>query len=171
MAEQSSADALYKLGKHYEKQKDYQTAIDRFCRSYDIEPDASTANDISVCYWELKDMESSAFWIQEALKLDEYIAAAHYNYAVHLEYEDAYENVESITDHLFVAAKLDPSCLKADIEFFKQYLSEKTIQKLTKKSSKATLPLLLFASLLGAGVANSARDTKMVVNKASNITM
>jgi hypothetical protein len=103
----------------------------------------------------------AASYLRAALYSDPELPAAHYNLAIACE-ALGYENAD-IAKHLVRAVELDPSFLEdgmvidyLDLDYFT--LEEVRRMRAAKRSKKSVLPFLLVGTLLGAGIANKARE-------------
>ena len=79
--DKKNAAAYNRLGILYAKQKEFKDAIDCFEIASSIEPSASSLHNLGLIYYETENYEKAAIAFDQALKLDEEMAARHIAYA------------------------------------------------------------------------------------------
>jgi tetratricopeptide (TPR) repeat protein len=172
MAEKSNPDTLAELGFHYFRLGEYQVALDRYYRAYqlltydgeDYDPaEATLFNNISACCFQLGNYALARCYAISASDIDPEFAAPYYNYALAC-HEDPDHTVDRTGNAacLLRAIELDPAFAGKSLSI--KLLSPEAIRKAKafalRSKKKSILPYLFVGTLLGAGVANKARAKK-----------
>lgn len=79
--DEKNAAAYNRLGILYAKQKEYRDAIDCFQIASSIDPTQSSLHNLGLIYYETENYEKAAIAFEQALKLEEGLAARHVAYA------------------------------------------------------------------------------------------
>lgn len=104
--DEKNAAAYNRLGILYAKQKEFKDAIDCFEIACSIEPTASSLHNLGLIFYETENYQKSVTAFDEALKLDEEMAARHIALAKALE---KLGNEKRMLAELERAAELEPT--------------------------------------------------------------
>ena len=104
--DEKNAAAYNRLGILYAKQKEFKDAIDCFEIACSIEPTASSLHNLGLIFYETENYHKSVTAFDEALKLDEEMAARHIALAKALE---KLGNEKRVLSELERAAELEPT--------------------------------------------------------------
>ncbi len=104
--DEKNAAAYNRLGILYAKQKEFKDAIDCFEIACSIEPTASSLHNLGLIFYETENYQKSVTAFDEALKLDEEMAARHIALAKALE---KLGNDKRMIAELERAAELEPT--------------------------------------------------------------
>ena len=104
--DEKNAAAYNRLGILYAKQKEFKDAIDCFEIACSIEPTASSLHNLGLIFYETENYQKSVTAFDEALKLDDEMAARHIALAKAL---DKTGNEKRMISELERAAELEPT--------------------------------------------------------------
>lgn len=104
--DKKNAAAYNRLGILYAKQKEFKDAIDCFEIACSIEASPSSLHNLGLIYYETENYDKSATAFEEAIKLEDNMAARHIALAKALEHLG---NEKLMMEHLITAAELEPS--------------------------------------------------------------
>ncbi len=104
--DEKNAAAYNRLGILYAKQKEFRDAIDCFEIACSIEPTASSLHNLGLIFYETENYEKSVIAFDEALKLDDQMAARHIALAKALE---KLGNKKRMVQELEKAVELEPT--------------------------------------------------------------
>lgn len=104
--DEKNAAAYNRLGILYAKQKEYKDAIDCFEIASSIEVSPSSLHNLGLIFYETENFEKAATAFEEALKLEDDLAARHIILAKSLEHTG---NSKLMIEHLEKAAELEPN--------------------------------------------------------------
>lgn len=101
-----NAVAYNRLGILYAKQKEFRDAIDCFEIASSIEPTASSLHNLGLIYYETENYEKAGVAFEQALKLEDKLAARHVAYA---KVQEKLGNDKLMFQELEKAADMEPS--------------------------------------------------------------
>src|SRR5579884_742577 len=101
-----NAVAYNRLGILYAKQKEFRDAIDCFEIASSIEPTPSSLHNLGLIYYETENYEKAAVAFEQALKLENDLAARHVAYA---KVQEKLGNDKLMFQELETAAELEPN--------------------------------------------------------------
>ena len=133
--DQRNAAAYNRLGILYAKQKEYKDAIDCFEIASSIESTPSSLHNRGLIYYETENYEKAAIAFEQALKLEDELAARHIAYA---KVQEQLGNDKLMIQELERAAELEPNketyqlLHKAYLDKEKQLEADQVEQKLKK---------------------------------------
>lgn len=104
--DQKNAAAYNRLGILYAKQKEYKDAIDCFEIASSIDPSASSLHNLGLIYYETENYEKAALAFDQALKMEDDLAARHIAYA---KVQEKLGNDKLMILELEKAAELEPN--------------------------------------------------------------
>lgn len=104
--DERNAAAYNRLGILYAKQKEYRDAIDCFEIASSIEATPSSLHNLGLIYYETENYEKAAIAFQQALKLDDQLAARHVAYA---KVQEKLGNERVMFSELEHAVELEPN--------------------------------------------------------------
>ena len=104
--DQKNAAAYNRLGILYAKQKDYRDAIDCFQIASSIESTSSSLHNLGLIHYETENYPKAALAFEEALKLEDNLAARHIAYA---KVQEKLGNAKLMFQELEKAAELEPN--------------------------------------------------------------
>ncbi len=104
--DERNAAAYNRLGILYAKQKEYRDAIDCFEIASSIEATPSALHNLGLIYYETENYEKAAVAFQEALKLDDQLAARHVAFA---KVQEKLGNFQMMFQELEKASDLEPN--------------------------------------------------------------
>lgn len=104
--DQKNAAAYNRLGILYAKQKEYKDAIDCFEIASSIDPSASSLHNLGLIYYETENYEKAGLAFEQALKLEDGLAARRIAYA---KVQEKLGNDKSMISELEKAADLEPN--------------------------------------------------------------
>jgi tetratricopeptide (TPR) repeat protein len=90
----------------YAKQKEYRDAIDCFEIASSIEATSSSLHNLGLIYYETENYEKAAIAFEQALKLEDNLAARHVAYA---KVQEKLGNIKLMLQELEKAAELEPN--------------------------------------------------------------
>ncbi len=104
--DEKNAAAYNRLGILYAKQKEYRDAIDCFEIASSIEATPSSLHNLGLIYFETENFEKAAVAFEQALKLEDGLAARHVAYA---KVQEKLNNNKLMFAELEKAAQLEPN--------------------------------------------------------------
>jgi tetratricopeptide (TPR) repeat protein len=104
--DEKNAAAYNRLGILYAKQKEYRDAIDCFEIASSIEATPSSLHNLGLIYYETENYEKAAVALEQALKLEDGLAARHVAYAT---VQEKLGNDKLMFHELEKAAELEPN--------------------------------------------------------------
>ena len=104
--DERNAAAYNRLGILYAKQKEFRDAIDCFEIASSIEATPSSLHNLGLIYYETENYDKAAVAFEQALKLEEKLAARHIAYA---KVQEKLGNFKLMTHELERAAELEPN--------------------------------------------------------------
>ncbi len=104
--DERNAAAYNRLGILYAKQKEFRDAIDCFEIASSIEATPSSLHNLGLIYYETENYDKAAVAFEQALKLEERLAARHIAYA---KVQEKLGNLKLMTHELERAAELEPN--------------------------------------------------------------
>lgn len=104
--DEKNAAAYNRLGILYAKQKEYRDAIDCFEIASSIEATPSSLHNLGLIYYETENYEKAAIAFQQALKLEDGLAARHVAYA---KVQEKLHNEKLMLHELEKAVELEPN--------------------------------------------------------------
>ncbi|MDB5176052.1 MAG: hypothetical protein JWM81_910 [Candidatus Saccharibacteria bacterium] len=104
--DEKNAAAYNRLGILYAKQKEYRDAIDCFEIASSIEATPSSLHNLGLIYYETENYEKASVAFQQALKLEDNLAARHVAYA---KVQEKLGNDKLMFQELEKAAELEPN--------------------------------------------------------------
>jgi tetratricopeptide (TPR) repeat protein len=104
--DEKNAAAYNRLGILYAKQKEYRDAIDCFEIASSIEATPSSLHNLGLIYFETENFEKAAVAFEQALKLEDGLAARHVAYA---KVQEKLGNTKLMFVELEKAAELEPN--------------------------------------------------------------
>ena len=104
--DRTNAPAYNRLGILYTKQKEYKDAIECFEIATSNKPSASSLHSLGLIFFETENYENAAIAFEQAIELEDNLAARHIAYAkVH----EKLDNYDIVVESLEKAAKLEPN--------------------------------------------------------------
>jgi tetratricopeptide (TPR) repeat protein len=104
--DEKNAAAYNRLGILYAKQKEYRDSIDCFEIASSMEATPSSLHNLGLIYYETENYEKAAIAFEQALKLEDGLAARHVAYA---KVQEKLENDKLMFQELEKAAELEPN--------------------------------------------------------------
>src|ERR1019366_1888149 len=104
--DERNAAAYNRLGILYAKQKEYRDAIDCFDIASSIQATPSSLHNLGLIYYETENYEKAAIAFEQALKLEDQLAARHVAYA---KVQKKHGNNKMMFQSLEKAAELEPT--------------------------------------------------------------
>ncbi len=104
--DQKNAAAYNRLGILYAKQKEYKDAIDCFEIASSIDPSASSLHNLGLIYYETENYHKAGLAFEQALKLEDDLAARHIAYA---KVQEKLGNKKMMIIELEKATELEPN--------------------------------------------------------------
>ncbi len=104
--DEKNAAAYNRLGILYAKQKEFRDAIDCFEIASSIEATPSSLHNLGLIYYETENYDKAAIAFEEALKMEDGLAARHVAYA---KVQEKLENYKMMFSQLEIAAELEPN--------------------------------------------------------------
>lgn len=117
--DEKNVAAYNRLGILYAKQKEFKDAIDCFEIASSIEPTPSSLHNLGLIYYETENYEKAGVAFEQALKLEDGLAARHIAYA---KVQDKLGNVKMMFQELNKAVELEPNKETYTL-LYKAYLS------------------------------------------------
>jgi tetratricopeptide (TPR) repeat protein len=133
--DKKNAAAYNRLGILYAKQKEFKDAIDCFEIASSIDPTASSLHNLGLIYYETENYEKAGTAFDQALKLEENMAARHIAYA---------KVQEKLGDHALVISSLERA---VELESTRESLS------------------LLYQAYISAGKVEQAKELEKSLKK------
>lgn len=104
--DEKNAAAYNRLGILYAKQKEYKDAIDCFEIASSIDATPSSLHNLGLIYYETENYDKAAIAFEQALKLEDNLAARHIAYA---KVQEKLNNIKLMLQELEKAAELEPN--------------------------------------------------------------
>ncbi len=135
-----NATAYNRLGILYAKQKAYRDAIECFEIAQSIEPSASSLHNVGLIYFEIADYDKAALAFEQALDLEDDLAARHIAYA---KTQEQLGNTKKMIDALEKAIEIEPipQTLTALAEAYESIDQIELAQNLREKAERMLAPV------------------------------